>query len=397
MIRNNVFVFVATLVAHGVLTWAGPIMAADGWLYARLADGVLAGDWSGVLDRSRLLWTKAIFIAIVAGAKSVAPVGWPHLIVALNVICSAATATLVVSVVRRATGSAAAAWAALLFYVGAFDIFFWNRFVTTDPLYALFATAAFALVAGPILGERPARPFVPLVAALLLAGFSRPPGVVLFFLAFLGVVAFWPRPEGRELPVRRRRLLWLAVAAMMVAGVAFRTYIIQDPSRWPAGFLRPKIEEFAAREKAGEVVIGRAETYRTPPATFADHLVLEAERFVRFFQFLSSGFSPRHNSVNALFFVPLYALGILAVVDGIRTTDRKRRDFVMLMLLWVGVFAYYHALTLLDGLWRYRTPLLPQLIILATCGLDALQAMIGSRRRLSTPGALAEEMDAVDR
>ncbi len=373
---SSAFVFVATLVLHGIPLPVGPILGGDGPLYSALADRILRGDWSGVLDSSRLLWTKAVFIGILAAAKAIAPVRWPHLIVAMNVVCSAATATLVVSFVRRATSSVTAAGAAFLFYVGSFDTYFWNRFVMTDALYTLFATAVFVLVARPVVDGRPPRSLLPLIAYVFLAVLTRPPGAVLIFSAVLGVVAFWR--NGRELTARQRRVLWALVLITMIGGVAFRTYIVQEPQRWPFHFVRPKIEEFARREKTGEVVAGSITTFRTPPATYADHLVIQASRFVRFFQFLSSEFSPRHNLVHALYFIPLYALCILGIVNGLRTTDRKRRDLVLLLLSWIVVFAYYHALTVL--LWRYRGPLMPQLIILAACGVEALQTMIASRR-----------------
>jgi len=42
--------------------------------------------------------------------------------------------------------------------------------------------------------------------------------------------------------------------------------------------------------------------------------------------------------------------------------------------MWIGVFALFHALTVLDFDWRYRTPLMPHLIVLAACGADVLAA-----------------------
>lgn len=376
-------VFFATLIVHGIPLPVGPILSGDAALYSALADRILRGDWSGVLDSSRLLWTKSIFIAVVAGAKTVAPAAWPHVIVAMNVVCSAATATLIVSVVRRATGSAAAVAAAFLFYIGSFDVYYWNRFVMTDSLYTLFATAVFVLVVGPILDGRLPRSILPLATCLLLAGLTRPPGAVLIVPAVLGVVAFWPRRDGHTIPARQRRFLGLILLVTLAGGVALRTSIVVDPGRWPSRFVRPKIVEFADREKTGEVVAGQIATFRPPPQSYSDHLALQAARFVRFFQFVTPEFSRRHNVINAFYFVPLYVMGILGVVHALRTTDRKRRDLVLLLLLWVTVFAYYHALTVL--LWRYRTPLMSQMIILAACGVDALRAMIASHR----PGTIA--------
>ena len=380
LIRSSAFVFLATIAVHSIpLPVSLPIVSGDGSLYSALADRMLDGDWTGVVDPSRVLWTKAIFLAIVAGAKIVAPVSWPYLVVAANVACSAATATIVVRFIRRATGSVAAAWSGFVFCVASFDVVFTTRFIMADPLYTLLSTVVFVLVAGPVLeGQRP-RSSAPLVASLLLAALTRPPGAALTVVAVTVVITLWPRRDGSRPSARLRRWAWATVLAVMVGGAGFRTYIVQDPQRWPFELIRPKIEEFADREsRDGEVVSGHRSTFREPPATYADHLVLQADRFARFFQFVSVDFSRPHNYANAAHFVPLYALACLAVAYGFRTTDRRRRDLTVLLLFWILVAAYVHALTIL--LWRYRVPLMPQLGILAALGVDALRVMLASRR-----------------
>lgn len=372
LISSRLFVFLATLVAHaGVMLWSRPAISGDGPLYARLADAILRGDWDALFDPARAHWTKSIFLALVAGAKVIAPGEWPVLVTAFNVVCSAATAVLVVSLVRLATGSVVAAWAAFLFYAGSFDVFYGNGNVMTDPLYILFTTAVLVLTARPILTGEPPRSILPLTVCLLVAIFTRPTGIVNLLPVLVAVVAFWPRRSGQGLSVGGRRVLWLVVAAALTAGTLIRTYVAEDPSRWPFDLFRPKVEQLITREKGGEVVLGHASTFRPPTESYSDHLVLAGSRFVRFFQFLCAEFSRRHNWMNALYYGPLYALGMLGVVDAIRTKDRKHREFVLLLLLWVVVFAWFHALTTL--LWRYRTPLLPQMIVLAAYGVHALE------------------------
>lgn len=69
-----------------------------------------------------------------------------------------------------------------------------------------------------------------------------------------------------------------------------------------------------------------------------------------------------------LYFIPLYGLGIVAVWKG------RPRAFVAALLMWIGVFALFHALTVLDFDWRHRMPLMPHFIALAACGADVLAA-----------------------
>lgn len=375
-LSSNLAVFLFVAAVHGVMTRANAIIGVDTQLYITLADQVRAGTWSGVFDSSRVLWTKTIYIVLLAAARAISSVHWPLIMVAVNVLCSAATAVLLVALMRRATSSLPATALALAFYVTGFDIFTWVRWVLTDTIYTLAALGVFVLVAIPILDPSAPRRHGLLAAALLFALFSRPPGMVLVALTAVAALWFWPPP-------RLRRGLLATMLLVIVAAVGFRTYIVHDPGRWPVHPLRQKIHEFAAREKSGEVIFGRQEAFRPPARTAGDHLVIQADRFARFFQFTAAGYSRAHNLYNVLYFVALYLLALIGVVHGYRSADRRRRDLVRLTLLWFLAFAVYHAITVLDYDWRFRTPVMPQLIVLAALGAEALLQRVTWRRTSS--------------
>jgi hypothetical protein len=203
----------------------------------------------------------------------------------------------------------------------------------------------------------------------LLAGFiTRPAGVVLVPIAIVTEWLIVPQKRAT-----RGSTVWLLLAAGVFAGFVLRAYLFQDMSRWPFEQMRPKLSEYAAREKTGEVVWDRQETARTPPVTITDHGVIAADRFVRFFQFTSSGFSRMHNLVSVAYYVPLYLLGLIGSVMGLRGGDSKRRAVVRAALVWIGGTALVHAVTILDYDWRYRLPVVPQLILLAVCGVEGLR------------------------
>ena len=381
LLASNVAVFLLVAAVHGVTTRGTAIQGVDTEFYVGIADQVRAGTWSGVFDSSRVMWTKTIYVVLLAAARAISSVHWPLIMVALNVLCCAGTAVLLVALMRRATSSVLAVAVALAFYVTGFDIFTWMRWVLTDPLYSFAAMGVFVLVALPIVEPGAPRRYGLLAAALVFAVFSRPPGMVLVALTLVAALWFWPRGETGE--PRWRRGLLAAMLVVIVAGVAFRTSIVHDPGRWPVRPLRPKIVEFAAREKTGEVVFGRQETFRPPPRTYTDHLVIQADRFVRFFQFTSVTYSRGHNAYNLLYFIALYLLALVGVVHGFRSGDRRRRDLVRLTLLWLLAFAVYHAMTVLDYDWRFRTPVLPQMIVLAALGAEALLQRVTWRRTIS--------------
>jgi hypothetical protein len=274
-------------------------------------------------------------------------------------------AVMLVGIARRATRSALAAFVALLFYVFCYELLQWIPFIVTDLMFAVVAFVPFALVARRILDPRePARPVL-LAISLVVACLTRPPGVVLIPLVlFVELVLVQKRIRARSATI--------FIVAAALAAVFVRTAIVYQPARWPFDFIRPKIEEFAGREKKGEVVYDQKESYRLPPRTPIDHVVIEGDRFVRFFQFTTPGFSRTHKLINTIYFVPLYALSIIGLVAGLRAGDSRRRAFVIALTMWIGIFALFQALTVLDYDWRFRVPVLPQCILLAACGIDAI-------------------------
>jgi hypothetical protein len=358
-------VFLTTVVVHGAFTRGRAIASPDTRLYVYLADGLLAGDFSDVFNISAGRWTKTFYVLLLAFARSVSPDHWMHIMVGINVLCSGVIAVFLVDVARRATRSSVAPAAAFLLYVGSYELFQWMPFVLTDLVFCLVAFVPFALVARRIVN--PDEPFRPLLLSLVLvaAVFTRPPGLLVVLLVLFA-----------ELVLVRHRLSGRVAAAIIilvaVGALSLRTAVVHDPSRWPFRLLQPKLLEFSAREKTGEVVMDRRETFRTPPRTAADHVVMQADRFARFFQFTSSAYSRTHNLINVVYFVPLYGLGLIAVFAAFRQDDRRRRAFVIAILVWIGTFAFLYAVTALDYDWRFRTPLIPHFVLLAACGVDVI-------------------------
>ena len=123
-----------------------------------------------------------------------------------------------------------------------------------------------------------------------------------------------------------RRALWLLIAGGMAVAFVAHAYFFNDPSRWPARWMRPKLEEYAVREQRGEVVWDRHETFHRPPATIADHLSIEADRFARFFQITSSGFSRWHNLIAIAYYGPLYLLALIGIAFSERSNTPPPRE-----------------------------------------------------------------------
>lgn len=321
-----------------------------------------------------LEWTTLTFVSLVAVASMLAPEQWMTLVMGVNVIASALTAVLLVALVRRLTQSAAAAASALLLYLACFDLVLWVRFVLTDIVYSAIALAVFTLVADGLLGPRIAYRRLLLCMAIAAALLTRPVAIVL-----VPLVLFAELILGRTAP-RGRTLVVAGVLAIAVVTSA-RAYVVHDPARWPFALAGPAVTAYSAREKSGEVVWDRPETARRPPLTMSDHVLQQFDRSARFFQFTASTYSPAHNLMNAGYYLLLYALALGGVFDAMRGADARRRSVVLAALVWVLSYALYHGMTLLDFDWRYRIPLMPLIVLMSACGVDALT------RRYNAPRA----------
>lgn len=375
-ISSGWLAFMATLVVHGAYTHGRPIVGTDTKLYIDLADDLLRGDLRHVFSPEGLLWSKLIYIALLALTRRLSPAHWAGIMMAMNVVCSAAAAAILSRFVHRATRSIAATLAVPLYYLTIIDIAYWVPWVLTDMLYLLTALLPFVVIGRALIGEPLRHHRLMLALACLVCATSRPPGVIVALIALFAEIVFVS--SGATHP-RMRKGLFAAFFVCVVIAVCARTHIIAQPARWHVRWLRPRIEFIAGIEKKGEVFFGRPDMRHAPPRTLVDYASLEAERFVRIFQFSSVLFSVRHLVVNWLVFGSMYLFGIYAVVDALRRREQRRSALVWTTLFWIFVSALFLTVTLMDGEWRYRVPLLPQFIALAALGIAA------ARRSMSKP------------
>lgn len=356
--------FLLVLVTHALTTFGRVLTSVDTDLYVQLADGMLRGDFSATLDSGSVRWTKSVYLVLLALARVTAGRWWPVVMLALNLACSAIAAVLVIDLAKRVTSSSAAAWTAVVLYASCFEIFFWTRFVTTDSLFLLTSFVPFYLVARRLVD--PAEPpRVALLAAFVLIGaLSRPPGFLLLpFVLFV------------ELVLVRKRISWRAAATLFgvtaIAAVIARCVIVHDPALWPFAFVRGKLTAFSQLEQGGKVILGLQQSWFGPPRSVLGHVVMVVERFVRFFQPVAPWYSLRHNLANACYFLMLYGFSALAIARW-RDASRAAQRLMVAIAAWTVLYAGVHALTILDAHWRYRSPLMPHLVLFAAIGASHL-------------------------
>lgn len=377
-LANGPAVFVFICIVFGAIALSKPpVIATDTPFYLKIADTLQSHPADVLFAKERATWTVLVLPALVIASKAIAPTSWPYIIVVVNVLSMAAAGAWLVMTVRLATRSVLLSMIALSLYVISFDVVVWMRYILTDCLFTAAATAAFYfLVRNLMLPESQQRRFGALCFSLFLSFITRASGAILIPVAMFST--WWTRWESRT-SVRAKLAPWVLLVVLAFCGLAARAYVFADLRRWPTDFLRPVLQTYADREKSGQVVWDRVETTRTPPVTTADHFVLELDRFARFFQFTTPGFSRAHNAINVVYFSPLYLLAVIGLVSGLAGADRTRMHLVAVTALWVLSIAWLHAMTLLDFDWRYRLPVMPMLILLAACGVEVLALRFAGR------------------
>lgn len=365
--------FVVVGLAYGVYVMvAGLGFGADSRAYSAAADQLIASgfDYGAVVGQSRATYPPAMYVGfatVVALLKLLLGSSWTFGLAVLNVLAAAGVAALLARLARRTTDSAAAGWVGLALLLACFNLAVWTRFVLSDATFLLLAVGVFALAADRIL--RGGGSWVPVFVLAAVATFYRPPGVVL-----LPAVA-WALFLARSRPGAVRRTVVAAAGAAAVAGTLLFCWILQQPSRWPFdAFSRPlgRTAQFYAR---GEVVSARPATYHAPPDSLLDYAALAADRFLHFFAVTAPGFSVAHDLVNAVFFVPCYALAawlLVAVARGRDGLSQAQRDVFWAAAGFVLLTAAFHGLLQVDFDWRYRMPILPHLVLLAAGGAAVL-------------------------
>ncbi|HEY0131103.1 MAG TPA: hypothetical protein VGB57_06835 [Allosphingosinicella sp.] len=351
----------------------GATMAPDSRAYAYWSARLIESgfDYPALLAEASQAFPPilyALFASLLALLRLTFGGDWANGLVALNFAAHVALGVLVVRLANRVTGSGAAGWGALLLFLGCFDLLMWVPLVLSDATFVFLAFLIFTLAAGRILDS--SKSWLAVLAPAAAGIFYRPTGMVL--IPDL-IWAIYLSKTGTG-PVRRGPVL-AVLAAAMLAGTLIFAWFMQDPGRWPLDFLSPAFRAIAEGYSGGEVVNARFETYHMPPRTILDYLLISADRFLHFFAIGASTYSLGHWLVELVFFLPCYALaGWLAVALWRGRTGFGAGERKVFLAAFGAILSYavFHALVQVDFDWRYRTPILPHFILLASGGLADL-------------------------
>jgi hypothetical protein len=360
-LSRNVAVFALIAAIHGIyVVHAGPLISPDAGAYNQWSDAFVRSEFGVVASVTSGMFLRTLFVAYLACVKIVFGGHWMWAFALLNVGWDALTGMLVVAAGRWFSDSAAAPGAALIAFLLCYDMVQWTPFILSDTFFTALVTATLIATIAVLNGRRRGTIAGGMIA-MLATVFARPPGIIVPVVVTCAILA-----RRLSLAASWRRLV-PCVAAVIAAVFLIAAFFLEKPSRWPLRFASAALRTGARDFRNGEVIYGRQATFHRPPETLLGYVAISADRFVRFFQFVVSGYSGWHNLANIVFFVPLYVLAVIGILAIPRMPPPAAAAMTVAATA-VVIFATFHAVTQIDFDWRYRAPVVPQMILLAAGG-----------------------------
>ena len=371
------------LLLSGYVMIRGVVMSPDSHTYSAWAERLLVHNYDVFAYLSDVNFPVPPimylgFVSLVALAKDLFGNHWNTAIVLLNIVVHTASVTLVSRMVEELSGSRLAALVVGLLFLACLEVFLWVPYVLSDTTFMGLASLYLAVASMALMERRGRRAWLLSVVALsTLMLVFRPTAVPLIAATVLTLcwvqvtVAWQQRSQARVVGV----LLLVGFAVASIGGA----YVMQAPERWPIEFAKEGISALSHYYDLGCVVHDRPQTFLAPPETYAGYLGLFLYRYLFFFVFLLEAFSGFHNFVNLLVFVPVYGLGLVAVVEMFRSDScfsRWQWNSGLLALVMVIFTAMFASFLLIDYDWRYRLPVMPAMFMLAGLGMVALRVRL---------------------
>jgi hypothetical protein len=320
-----------------------------------------------------------LWISTVALNKLLLGDNWAAGVVLLNLLAGVFVAVLLLKATWTSTRKPACMIFTGLALALCYDFIQWIPFVLSETLYTSISFSIIYLVIS--LYQQPSEPQKRATGVLVLvviALFFRPsaPPVLFFTIASLSMVFFFNLSTA-DIAKRHKFILCFSLYSCLIAitiGLV-HSYLMFHVDQWPFPIFRDLADYTSAGFRIGEVQNGRIGTYHFPPENILDYSLIIVHRIFVFFAVDTKLFSPAHSLANYIFFIPVYGLSVFALAQIFKNENGPSTINWCLIFLcgsYILIVAFFHSLLLVDYDWRYRTPCMPVLILLATLGLNEL-------------------------
>lgn len=357
-------------------------MSGDSVRYAQWADELIASNFDVFAVKSQAhnyASQYIVFIYLVAVVKVLFGSVWLQVIAALNVIFNMITLVLLLKLLSQFTKSVVILVLAGGFYLVSYDIIVWTKFMLSDSLYLLLSFLFF--IGSLHIAKQKNDSIVFRKSQLILTFFlflvclvTRPTAIPL--IVYLIVVVLVINSSISQSNIQRTAIITvLSLLFVTLLGVFSIGVVMADPSVWSFDAGKEVVYYYSERFMDGAVVHDRPETYIQVESRTLDFMYLTFLKFINFFTITLSGYSNAHSAYNIAWLTPVYLFSVFALVELFRkqsTLPVSALLVILLGFLYVYIVAAFTAVTLLDYDHRYRIPVLPILIMMASLGAVSL-------------------------
>jgi hypothetical protein len=373
-------------VAFGLFTYRrGRIESPDTATYSAWADILISSGFSYIKTVRNLSFVVPTYlylgwITVVALFKITLGPAWPKGIVTFNYCLTVLAIWGTLDLVKRTTVRSSCVVAAGLLLLIAYDLFQWIGFVLSDASFMALSFAVFHLLC--VTSASPERTsfltvkHVACIALVILAFFYRPTGAPLVLMG--GITYLTNRLIKSKCEIERASFalrIALGLCLIAIGTVVVHAYFMKNPSSWPVSFSSAWIGRLSEEYHQGYVVFHRPETYVPNPTSLLDYIFITLKKLAYFFSYAANSFSFSHKLANLVFFLPAYALSLLAAINLFRKNSLlslKEWWAAWIAVLWICSFALFHSMQQIDFDWRYRLPCMLQLVVLSAIGFKIL-------------------------
>lgn len=362
----------------------GVVMSPDSGRYSLWADTLLKHNFNILKFSEHVDFVvPPIFyynwVAVMAFSKVFLGENWGIGIVVLNLVVGIFIATILFKTTWVTTGKLSCAIFAGLLLLLCHDFLLWIPFVLSDTLFSSLCFSIFILIIN--LYQQPAEHLNKVVGIGILLGiilFFRPswPPLLIFVILSIPLIFFFSLKA--DDPSKRQNFIirFTLLACVFIPAIIFlHSYIMLHPDKWPFPFLDRTISFVALDYQQGIVIAARPETHHSPSNNILAYAFITLHKLVAFFYINVDGYSFKHALLNYIFFLPVYGLSILATVKLFKKDNGPSPENwwrIFSCLLFIFLFAFFHALEQIDFDFRYRLPCILPLILLASLGLNEL-------------------------
>lgn len=323
------------------------------------------------------------FINLVAISKIILGANWYYGIFFLNIIATSSTAVILASLIYKLTKCNLSVWFAFFAFLLCYEIIYWSSTALADSIASFFAFLIFYLFI--LLEEKGGTHLyinIAIILTMFISSFFHPTGFLIVLSIFLFL--FYGFIENKLPLLKRREFAFILTIFILLFFIIIPyAYIIKSICLSLGSNKANCALSFVAESFGkGEIIRSRPLACVLPPVTLLDYIVIILKRFISFFQFAAVGFSPIHNIFSSIYFIPLYLFYVLGLLYSLLFQKDKKRIIyktVLLSFLFIFIKSLFHSLTIIDFDWRYRLPILPHIILIASLGVYFLRCTFSNK------------------